>query len=451
MNFNNPTNLFSKLKVSISVCAACLFMSPAFSQSATTEIAVDAAANEELNEEIKEEEQLRWFEIEVILVEQLMNKSRYNEEFHATTKNQSSKPELQLINSYLYNLVSYQQQLKECPESANKWSSSAISSSDKLADIEQQLQQLNADTDADLSIEQNNLLASIQKNLSDIEQQLANLQLDCKDQTFDQFDDAIANSYYQVPTVISGHEDVYANVPYLLNKENFGLSHITNSLKRSKNFRPVLHVAWRQPVLERNKAIPVRLFAGENWPLNQQPETLKLAAQTHQPNSEQQSLTEQPALSEEQLIEQHLAKVIALSEQQDFDRSALVNNVKQGKDEKLFAASDVEKQPDEPLQPFTIDGLFNVHLDHYLFINSQFSVQANVADLSLNKTVSDSHDKSAEKTVLIPFKQNRRVISGEIHYFDHPYMGMIVQIRRHERPVKLDDETQSLDDDVAEP
>ena len=34
----------------------------------------------------------------------------------------------------------------------------------------------------------------------------------------------------------------------------------------------------------------------------------------------------------------------------------------------------------------------------------------------------------------IRFQQNRRVISGEIHYFDHPYMGMIVQIRRHKRP-----------------
>jgi hypothetical protein len=34
----------------------------------------------------------------------------------------------------------------------------------------------------------------------------------------------------------------------------------------------------------------------------------------------------------------------------------------------------------------------------------------------------------------IRFQQNRRVISGEIHYFDHPYIGMIVQIRKHKRP-----------------
>mgnify|MGYP000673678348 FL=1 len=37
------------------------------------------------------------------------------------------------------------------------------------------------------------------------------------------------------------------------------------------------------------------------------------------------------------------------------------------------------------------------------------------------------------------FKQDRRVISGEIHYFDHPDIGMIVQIRRFD-PSKPADE-----------
>ena len=34
----------------------------------------------------------------------------------------------------------------------------------------------------------------------------------------------------------------------------------------------------------------------------------------------------------------------------------------------------------------------------------------------------------------ISFKQHRQVISTETHYFDHPYLGMIVQIRRHDGP-----------------
>jgi hypothetical protein len=69
-----------------------------------------------------------------------------------------------------------------------------------------------------------------------------------------------------------------------------------------------------------------------------------------------------------------------------------------------------------PLQPWEIDGFFKVHLDHYLYINSEFSI------------IDIAQGTEAENTV--SFKQNRRVISGEIHYFDHPNIGMIVQIRR---------------------
>jgi hypothetical protein len=69
-----------------------------------------------------------------------------------------------------------------------------------------------------------------------------------------------------------------------------------------------------------------------------------------------------------------------------------------------------------PLQPWEIDGFFKVHLDHYLYINSEFSI------------IDIAQGTEADNTV--SFKQNRRVISGEIHYFDHPNIGMIVQIRR---------------------
>ena len=40
----------------------------------------------------------------------------------------------------------------------------------------------------------------------------------------------------------------------------------------------------------------------------------------------------------------------------------------------------------------------------------------------------------ATQAKAIRFKQDRRVISGEVHYFDHPYMGMIVQIRPYTKP-----------------
>ena len=50
-----------------------------------------------------------------------------------------------------------------------------------------------------------------------------------------------------------------------------------------------------------------------------------------------------------------------------------------------------------------------------------------ILDEQSNLTSSINTEVPELKT--IRFEQNRRVISKEIHYFDHPYMGMIVQIR----------------------
>ena len=73
------------------------------------------------------------------------------------------------------------------------------------------------------------------------------------------------------------------------------------------------------------------------------------------------------------------------------------------------------------MQPWFLNGFLKVHLDHYLYITADFNI--------LNqKNNEDSIDQVDKK--LINFSQNRRVITGEIHYFDHPHIGMIIQTRR---------------------
>ena len=62
-----------------------------------------------------------------------------------------------------------------------------------------------------------------------------------------------------------------------------------------------------------------------------------------------------------------------------------------------------------------LDGSFNIYLRHYLFINASFDVNERQANGEIQ------HAR---------FAQFKRVISGDIHYFDHPKMGMIVQIRK---------------------
>ncbi len=62
-----------------------------------------------------------------------------------------------------------------------------------------------------------------------------------------------------------------------------------------------------------------------------------------------------------------------------------------------------------------LDGFLKVHLNHYLYITSNLVTRA----------IGDT-----DTSVSGEFSQFRRVISGEIHYFDHPQIGMLVQIRR---------------------
>ena len=41
---------------------------------------------------------------------------------------------------------------------------------------------------------------------------------------------------------------------------------------------------------------------------------------------------------------------------------------------------------------------------------------------------------TAYKLVSVPLAEQRRVISTQLHYFDHPLFGFVVQIRRYNRP-----------------
>lgn len=60
-------------------------------------------------------------------------------------------------------------------------------------------------------------------------------------------------------------------------------------------------------------------------------------------------------------------------------------------------------------------GLLKIHLRHYLFITADFDISER----------NDNGDLESAR-----FAQFRRVFSEDIHYFDHPRMGMIVQIRK---------------------
>lgn len=398
---------------SIALCGLCL--------SSTTIAEQNATVSAE-----------RWFEIEVILLEQLTNKSRSNEDFNHQQHLRSKTQNIELLSSYLQNISNYGQQLKDCEPMDNKFASQnsltdQVLSSQVMAQQKAKLQQhaINAAVFSQRVEDQqvNNI-----NTTTSISNQLKTLQITCKQEHYSEFENVIEHELYQIPKQISQQEDLYTNVPYLLNRNSLKLGHIYKSLRSSAQFRPVLHLGWRQAVLDRRHAKPVRLMAGDN----------QLLANEQQPVVEPHQDTVINAEQQQTFINQHIQQIINDINLQNIDVVALQKQVAGDElipkaESKSVSDSLASNQKKQKQQTWKIDGLFNVHLDHYLFINSQF----NIVNTEFNST---SHETNIvdQQQIMIPFKQNRRVISGEIHYFDHPYIGMIVQIRRHQRPDSLD-------------
>lgn len=267
---------------------------------------------------------------------------------------------------------------------------------------------------------------------------------------------------------IDGNEFVYTDHPYLIDADSLQLSDITTQLRRSKNFRPLLHLGWRQSLVNRRKPTnepAIRIFGGDHYyqqyqtkleaydaeqkalALSKELENINNAFGQHSDSSD--DLGTEVSTNEsshekdrEEAIDEHLADVYQSVAQGNFDlESAITNDFKNiafGIEEDADTLS--LALPNQPNQNWWLDGYFRLHLNHYLFITADFNVAVpfernslKPSTLSATKVATDKNDEPFTFK-LIPFSQNKRVISKEVHYFDHPYMGMIVQIRRYTKP-----------------
>ncbi|MDO6445756.1 CsiV family protein [Colwellia sp. 1_MG-2023] len=278
-----------------------------------------------------------------------------------------------------------------------------------------------------------------------------------------------------VPTTIDDVEHIYSDIPYLLSEDSLRLKDIVKQLRRSKDFRPILHLAWRQPVFEKQDSQPLKIFAGDNL----QGQYVKNLATYHA--EKQASLIEEQSLNAIfTLSENHQKHTIDNStEVADFvgdmkkeiksakineilhnihqvnnveDVVARLNNPAEAKSP-LNAINNnvmIENKPLAPVQPWYLEGLIDVYLiGNYLHVANDFSILnmtlAEQESLKLKTSVvGDTADfgevMRSPKAIPIRMTQDRRMISREVHYFDHPYMGMIIQIRRHQRPeLPMDD------------
>ena len=216
---------------------------------------------------------------------------------------------------------------------------------------------------------------------------------------------------------VKGSPCLHQAGPIVMNKYNFNKNskfrrvpesqlHLIKQrqrLHKHDSFQPVFHGAWRMPISSRAVQLPLHIFAGKNYSL---PEMKRLEAKKKElaESNESEELTD-----EQKLV------------------NAEINTLK---------------------DTWAIDGNLKISLNHYLNIDSQLLVRRQVTseEQTLVRDVevlsdengveivkeNDQIQQQGKHTVLkeMLFDQKRRIKSEEIHYFDHPLIGMIIQIRK---------------------
>ncbi|RDV27486.1 hypothetical protein DXV75_05510 [Alteromonas aestuariivivens] len=222
--------------------------------------------------------------------------------------------------------------------------------------------------------------------------------------------------------------------PHILPSDAQELEKLSQQIRWAKGITRMLHVVWRQPVVfGQSNAKSVRLFAGQNYQrqfdLNGRP-----IAPVEQQSDPATEPTEQPSLTVQtdffdQLEEQlNTAQPISLEEVLD------TPELSAGEEPPVTRLA----YQNSGTAIWQLDGYLKVFLKNinqvpYLHIDSElFYRQPVPAD-------SPQHGSQPEyQLVSVPFKQIRRVISNQLHYFDHPLFGMVVQIRRYQLPEEFD-------------
>ncbi|WP_339725032.1 CsiV family protein [uncultured Paraglaciecola sp.] len=282
-----------------------------------------------------------------------------------------------------------------------------------------------------------------------------------------ELDEQAKNLISQVPVVIDGIEWPQKRSASVLPKSNMRMNDLYEKIKKQRDISPILHMNWRQQVhFGRENGQTIRLFAGQNYapqfnalglPLVPDSETLinTLEQQTDEVYIPQQELAllspeQQRALldnengSETTITEDLFAKIDkALTDETPIDFEHNDDKTKQ-----------IIHKADSALlkELWQLDGGITVYLRRvgrvpYLHIDSNLDYRQPVYDpkkalktselasnMAVQGAITDNQLQQPNYLQSVNFNQLRRVISKQVHYFDHPLFGMIVRITRYRWP-----------------
>jgi hypothetical protein len=277
----------------------------------------------------------------------------------------------------------------------------------------------------------------------------------------------------RVPNIIDGTEWQTKRGAFLLPSATMYMSDLYEKIKKQRDITPILHVNWRQEVkFGRKDAHTFRLFAGENFaeqfdangfPIIDNTDSLfdslnQSVDQFYIPEQELKGLTpeQQQALlmsingtAPEAVTEDLFTRIAAaLADEAPINIDQL---------ESLAEQQTTTTEPSILTELWRLDGGITVYLRNvgrvpYLHIDSNLDIRQPIYDPKKSHKIEDlSTHLSGQAAIVVNqlqqpnflqpnflqsvnFNQLRRVISKQVHYFDHPLFGMIVRINRYRWP-----------------
>lgn len=183
-------------------------------------------------------------------------------------------------------------------------------------------------------------------------------------------------------------KDVDLRASYkVLGTKHYQLTGAVKKISESKTQRVIFHTAWRQPGLDKNQALPIH-FKREILP----------------------------------------APVIENTIQNE-------NNLTQN----IETTSSFKTTDNKPLRSSILEGLLRVTLARYLHLEAELTYQNKIPEISDSGNpfamLDDENERNEiQKQGVIHLKQKRRRIrSNELHYVDHPVLGILIRITPYEK------------------
>lgn len=198
-----------------------------------------------------------------------------------------------------------------------------------------------------------------------------------------------------LPTTPVGSDEHQAR-PYLAPDSALQLKDLAYQLRNRAGHDLLLHMVWRQALTSKSRASWQRLFAGKRFSPDFNYQGRKQNADAN--------MTANSAAGIDGQIEQLYQRL-----NQQMPLPALQNE-------------QTTTEYNLPRQVWQLDGQVRLYNERMLFIDSEFNFR--------------SLSRDGDQLQSFYTKDNTRLLLEELHYLDHPYFGIIMQIRRFTPPLK---------------